>query len=228
MNAMKSIAKTAAKTITKTAATAGMLVLIGAAPALAGDHPMGFFVTSVGIGDGANLGGLAGGDAHCATLASAAGSKGRTWRAYLSTQVTKGRGISARDRIGLGPWYNANGVLIASDLDQLHISPNIVKRTAVDENGNRVKGRGDKPNQHDILTGSKDDGTAYFPWEKGDHTCSNWTSNSDGEGSAQVGHHDRHGGGNISWTSAHGSRGCSQANLVRTGGAGLLYCFAAD
>ena len=149
-------------------------------------------------------------------------------RAYLSTQAEgdKKRGKSARDRIGAGPWYNARGELIASDLDQLHLSPNIVKRTALDENGNQVNGRGDKPNRHDILTGSKDDGTAYFPWEKGDHTCSNWTSS--GEGSAQVGHHDRHGGGNTSWTSAHGSRGCSQENLVSTGGAGLLYCFAAD
>ena len=161
-------------------------------------------------------------------LAKAAGSSGRTWRAYLSTQAEgdEKRGKSARDRVGAGPWYNARGELIASDLDQLHLSPNIVKRTALGENGNRVNGRGDKPNRHDILTGSKDDGTTYFPWEKGDHTCSNWTSS--GEGSAQVGHHDRHGGGNTSWNSAHGSRGCSQENLVSTGGAGLLYCFAAD
>ncbi|MDA0340219.1 MAG: hypothetical protein O3B74_01310, partial [Proteobacteria bacterium] len=155
------------KSITTIAATAGLLAVIGTAPALAGDPPMGFFVTSVGVGDGANLGGLAGADAHCAKLASAAGSKGRTWRAYLSTQVEGKRGVSARDRIGDGPWYNAHGELIASDLDQLHISPNLVKRTAVDENGNKVNGRGDKPNRHDILTGSKDDGTAYFPWEKG-------------------------------------------------------------
>jgi len=203
------------------------LVAALCAPALAADPPpMGFFVTSVGIGKGADLGGLEGADAHCARLAGAAGSTGRTWRAYLSTQVTEGRGISARDRIGSGPWYNARGELIAVDLDQLHISPNLVKRTAVDENGNPVNGRGDSPNRHDILTGSKDDGTAYFPWEEGDHTCSNWTSS--GEGSAQVGHHDRHGGGNISWNSAHPSRGCSQENLASSGGAGLLYCFAAD
>ena len=130
--------------------------------------------------------------------------------------------------IGKGPWYNARGELIASDLDQLHLVPNIVKRTALDENGNLVNGRGDKPNKHDILTGSKDDGTAYFPWEKGDHTCSNWTSSEDGKGSAQVGHHDRHGGGNTSWNSTHPSRGCSQQNLVSTGGEGFLYCFAAD
>ena len=197
-----------------------------ALPAAAGDPPMGFFVTSIGMGDGANLGGLDGADAHCAKLADAAGSKGRTWRAYLSTQEKDKRGISARDRIGNGPWYNARGELIAVDLDQLHIAPNILKRTALDENGNLIKGRGDKPNEHDILTGSKDDGTAYFPWEEGDKTCSNWTSN--GEGSATVGHHDRHGGGNVSWNAAHQSRGCSQENLKGTGGAGFFYCFAAD
>lgn len=113
--------------------------------------------------------------------------------------------------------------MIAVDLDQLHIKPNIVKRTALDESGNQVNGRGDSPNRHDMLTGTKDDGTAYFPWEKGDHTCGNWTSSK--EGSAQLGDHDRHGGGNISWTTAHVSRGCSQKNLAS---AGLLYCFAAD
>ena len=132
-----------------------------------------------------------------------------------------------RDRIGPGPWYNARGELIAANLDELHLSPNIVKRTALDENGNRVNGRGDSPNRHDMLTGSKDDGTAYFQWEEGDHTCSNWTSSA-AEGSAQVGHHDRHGGGNTSWTSAHPSRGCSQEALASSGGAGLFYCFAAD
>jgi hypothetical protein len=212
--------------LTTMTAVVGVAFLMGSPLALAADQSMGFFVTSKGVGDGANLGGLAGGDAHCKKLAESAGSTGRTWRAYLSTHYPKKRGISARDRIGKGPWYNANGELIASDLDQLHISPNIVKRTAVDENGNQVNGRGDKPNRHDILTGSKDDGTAYFPFEKGDHTCSNWTSND--KGSASVGHHDRHGGGNISWTSAHATRGCSQDNLKSTGGAGLLYCFAAD
>lgn len=219
---------TIAKTTAMIAAAAGLLIVTSAP--MATDHPMGFFVTSVGIGNGANLGGLEGGDAHCTKLAEAAGSKGRVWRAYLSTQSPDGktRGKSARDRIGKGPWYNARGELIASDLDQLHLTPNILKRTALDEGGNPIKGRGDKPNEHDILTGSKDDGTAYFPWEEGDHTCSNWTSSEDGKGSAQVGHHDRHGGGNTSWNSAHGSRGCSQQNLVGTGGAGFLYCFAAD
>ena len=207
-------------------AAAGTILVMGSP--LAADHSMGFFITSVGIGNGANLGGVEGADAHCAKLAAAAGSTGKTWRAYLSTQSPDGkaRGKSARDRIGAGPWYNSRGELIASDLDDLHISPNMVKRTALDENGNLVNGRGDKPNVHDILTGSKNDGTAYFPWEEGDHTCNNWTS--EGDGSAQVGHHDRHGGGNTSWNSAHGSRGCSQDNLKSTGGAGLLYCFAAD
>lgn len=210
----------------QTLASLGLLALLSSPLQAADQHPMGFFVTSVGIGNGGNLGGVEGADAHCIKLASLAGSTGRTWRAYVSTQVKEGRGKSARDRIGTGPWYNAKGELIAVNLDQLHISPNIVKRTALDENGKLVNGRGDKPNQHDILTGSKNDGTAYFPWEEGDHTCNNWTSHD--EGSAQVGHHDRHGGGNISWNSAHGSRGCSQENLQGSGGAGLLYCFAAD
>jgi hypothetical protein len=216
------------KTITRTAAAASLLALIlpGAGPVLAADHSMSFFVTSTGLGDGANLGGLEGADAHCDKLATAAGSTGKTWRAYLSTQIEGKRGISARDRIGQGPWYNAAGELIASDLDQLHISPNIFLRTALDENGKRIKGRGEKPNEHDILTGSKEDGTAYFPWEEGDKTCSNWTSND--KGSATVGHHDRHGGGNTSWNAAHNSRGCSQDNLKSTGGNGYFYCFAAD
>ncbi len=212
--------------ITKTLLAACLVSLVSIPMAAAGDHPMGFFVTSTGMGKGGDLGGLKGADAHCTKLAQAAGSKGRTWRAYLSTQGTKKRGVSARDRIGKGPWYNAKSELIASDLDTLHLSPNIVLRTALDENGNKIKGRGDKPNEHDILTGSMADGTAYFPWEKDDHTCNNWKSS--GVGSAQVGHHDRHGGGNTSWNSAHGSRGCSQKNLNGTGGAGLLYCFAAD
>lgn len=211
-------------------AACAVLALALSGARAAGEHPMGFFVTSESMGKGGDLGGLEGADAHCASLAKAAGAGDRTWRAYLSTQSTDGktRGISARDRIGIGPWYNARGELIASDLDQLHLAPNIVKRTALDENGSPIKGRGDKPNEHDILTGSKDDGTAYFPWEEGDHTCSNWTSSADGTGSAQVGHHDRHGGGNTSWNSTHPSRGCSQQNLVSTGGAGFLYCFAAD
>lgn len=210
----------------RTPLAAMALTAVLSLPAYAGDAKMSFFVTSVGSGDGANLGGLEGADAHCAKLAEAAGNGGKTWRAYLSTQVEGKRGISARDRIGTGPWYNAKGVEIAANLDELHILPKIYKSTALDENGNLVKGRGDKPNEHDILTGTKADGTAYFPWEEGDKTCSNWTSN--GEGSATVGHHDRHGGGNVSWNAAHNSRGCSQENLQSTGGAGLFYCFATD
>lgn len=206
--------------------TVAVALILGGTAAHAEDPPMGFFVTSVGMGDGANLGGLEGADAHCTKLAEAAGSKGRTWRAYLSTQAEGKRGISARHRIGPGPWYNAKGELIATDLDQLHIMPNIYLRTALDENGNRVMGRYDERNEHDILTGTQADGMAYFPWQEGDKTCSNWTSNSDG--SATVGHHDRHGGGNTSWNAAHNSRGCSQDGLRSTGGNGYFYCFAAD
>ncbi len=212
--------------VPKLAVLVGLMCFLSAPFAYAGDHSMGFFITSKGMGFGGDLGGLEGADAYCTKLAEGAGSKGRTWRAYLSTQGGEKRGISARYRIGSGPWYNAHGELIASDLDTLHLSPNIIKRTAVDENGNPVKGRGDSPNEHDILTGTMADGMAYFPWEKTNHTCNNWTSAT--EGSATVGHHDRHGGGNTSWNSAHGSRGCSQDNLKSTGGAGLLYCFAAD
>ncbi len=220
--------------MTPTATTRTIVIvsalLIVTGTTVAADNPMGFFITSVGIGNGADLGGLEGADAHCAKLAKAAGTEGRQWRAYLSTQSPDGKafGLSARDRIGKGPWYNARGELIASDLDQLHLRGNIVKRTALDENGKVINGRGDKPNKHDILTGTRDDGTAFFPWEEGDYTCSNWTSSEDGKGSARVGHHDRQGGGNLSWNSTHASRGCSQQNLVGTGGAGLFYCFAAD
>ncbi|WP_428606929.1 hypothetical protein [Sedimenticola sp.] len=189
-------------------------------------RPMGFFVTSVSMGDGANLGGLAGADAHCQKLATAAGAGNREWRAYLSTEEDGKRGISARERIGNGPWYNAHGILIGANPTDLHLyNKTITLETALDENGNRIKGRYDKPNQHDILTGSQEDGTAYFP-DEADHTCKNWTSN--GEGSAQVGHHDRHGGGNSSWNSAHATRGCGKDDLPKTGGNGYLYCFAAD
>lgn len=203
----------------------GSIVVLSAPLVGAQEHPMGFFITSTGLGKGGDLGGLDGADAHCQKLATTAGAGNRTWRAYLSTEAPDKRGVFARSRIGIGPWYNARGELIAHDLDDLHISPNIFKRTALDEMGKPVKGRYDKPNEHDILTGSPVDGTGYFP-DDADHTCSNWTSS--GEGSAQVGHHDRHGGGNTSWNSAHASRGCSQENLTKTGGAGLFYCFAAD
>lgn len=205
----------------------GICVLSAGLSAHAEDNSMGFFVTSAGLGKGADLGGLKGADAHCTALASAAGAKERKWVAYLSTEAGGKRGISARDRIGSGPWYNANGVLIAKDISDLHLyNRTINKETALDENGQVVNGRGDKPNRHDLLTGSQDDGTAYFPDDK-DHTCNNWTSSS--EGAAQVGHHDRHGGGNLSWASAHSTRGgCSQDALKSTGGAGLFYCFSVD
>ena len=207
--------------------TSTVLLLGAAAPSFAAE-PMGFFVTSTGLGKGGDLGGLEGADAHCGKLAEAAGSTGRTWRAYLGTQAVgdERRGKSARDRIGKGPWHNAKGVLIAKDLDELHISPNILASTALDESGKPIKGRGDSPNEHDILTGGQADGTSFFAREKSDKTCSNWTSS--GEGSAMVGHHDRHGGGNTSWNAAHGSIGCSQEALTKTGGAGLFYCFAAE
>ena len=191
---------------------------------------MSFFITSVGIGDGANLGGLAGADAHCQKLATAAGSTNKTWKAYLSTQAADGKpATNARDRIGTGPWANAKGAVIGRDLAHLHgdtielalLGNLITKNNAITEKGEPVNGVGAQPNTHDILTGTQPNGTAYT--DSADHTCKNWTAN--GEGSAQVGHHDRNGGG-ISWNSTHPSRGCSQANLVATGGAGLFYCFA--
>ncbi len=198
----------------------------GAAAPAQTSPQMTFFVTSVGVGDGANLGGLGGADRHCQRLAEAAGVTGRTWRAYLSTQSTVSEpAVNARDRIGSGPWYNAKGVKIADNVADLHSDKNnLNKETALTEKGEVVKGRGDTPNTHDILTGSQLDGTAFPPGP--DKTCSNWTSH--GEGSAQVGHHDRQGGGEnpTSWNSAHGSRGCSQDNLRASGGAGLFYCFA--
>jgi hypothetical protein len=188
---------------------------------------MSFFVTSVGVGDGANLGGLEGADAHCQSLAEAAGVTGKTWGAYLSTS---GDGtVNARDRIGSGPWSNAKGEVIAASVDELHSDANnLTKQTALDEKGNPVKGRGDEPNQHDILTGSQPDGTAFAAGE--DRTCSNWTSNADG--AAMVGHHDRMGLNDSaeakSWNSSHPSRGCSQDALIGTGGNGYFYCFAAN
>jgi len=203
--------------------TAGLLALVGAQASYAQD--MTFFITSEGTGNGGDLGGLAGADAHCQALAEDAGAGDKTWRAYLATERDGGRGMDARSRIGDGPWHNAAGELIAVDIDQLHLSPNIVRHTGLDENGNRVNARGDQPNEHDILTGSFADGTAFFP-DDDDHTCNNWTSSD--EGSAMVGHFDRQGGGNTSWNAAHQSRSCSQEDLVATGGAGLLYCFAAD
>jgi len=194
------------------------------------DEPMGFFITSVGMGNGADLGGLEGADNHCQTLAAEVGAGDRIWRAYLSTQATGGQTAeNARDRIGEGPWHNANGLLIASSVDNLHYdNANIRYEYALNERGETVNsgGMGDSPNQHDVLTGTQMDGTAFPPGE--DRTCNNWTSSA--EGSAFLGHHDRFtrttpGG---SWNAAHASAGCSQASLEQTGGAGLFYCFAAN
>jgi hypothetical protein len=195
-------------------------------------QPMSFFVTSVGKGDGANLGGFDGADAHCAQLAAAAGANvatGRIWRAYLSGTAPDGKAINARDRIGAGPWFNAKGAMIAATVADLHGDiirdrNQINKTQAITEKGLPVNGVGDTPNVHDILTGSDSEGRA-LPGTL-DTTCSNWASNS-ATGSAMLGHHDRNGGGSTSWNSAHPSRGCNQQNLVSTGGAGLLYCFGA-
>jgi hypothetical protein len=204
-------------------AIAAMTVAV-AMSSMAADSEMTFFLTEVGPGDGANLGGLEGADAFCEQAADSAGAGGKNWVAYLST--TGDGGVNARDRIGAGPWHNAEGVEVASSVENLHSdSNNVTKATVLDQNGNAVNGRGDDPNRHDILTGSQADGTALN--SDSDTSCSNWTGN--GEGSALVGHFDRQGGGDnpTSWNSAHPSRGCSQANLQATGGNGLFYCFAA-
>lgn len=195
-------------------------------------QPMSFFITSVGKGDGGNLGGLAGADAHCQTLAQAAGAGAKTWRAYLSAfPIGQTHGpVNARDRIGNGPWYNAKGQLIAWNVTDLHGDNqrdrnSVNKEFALNEKGMPVNGRGDSPNQHDILTGS--DSFGRLPTGNAmTATCNNWMSNSTGH--AVVGHHDRSGGGNSSWNSAHMSRSCSQSDLVATGGAGLFYCFASN
>ena len=189
------------------------------------DSHISFFLTSRGPGRGADLGGLAGADRHCQMLASAVGADNRTWRAYLSTSTSGDQAaVHARNRVGQGPWYNSRGVRIAENVSNLHSNNNLTKETQLNEKGEKVNGRGDTPNRHDILTGSQLDGGAFGGEE--DWTCQNWTSS--GEGSARVGHHDRTGGGEhpSSWNSAHGSRGCSQDNLRGTGGDGLFYCFA--
>jgi hypothetical protein len=213
----------------RTALIAATAAAVAACSAMPGGekHDMTFFVTSTGKGNGANLGGLEGADAHCNALAKAAGSKYTNWKAYLSTWLPGGdAGVSARDRIGKGPWYNAKGVMVAKNLDDLHSEGvNINKQTALDEKGQPIKGRGEQPNEHDILTGSDPQGR--FSTAGGDTTCGNWTKSA--EGSAIVGHHDRSGLNDFwhskQWNSSHGSRGCSQDNLKSSGGAGLLYCF---
>ena len=211
------------------------LLMVGCATQ-PGSGPMSFFVTSAGSGKGADLGGLAGADAHCQRLATAAGAGSKSWRAYLSVPPTMPAGanpgvpaVNARDRIGTGPWFNAKGELVARDLAQLHSANKLSKTSALDEKGQVVKGRGDTPNEHDILTGSRDDGSAFAP--QSDTTCGAWTQ-SGATGSAVVGHPDRNGplpeAWATSWNFSHGSAGCSQEALVRTGGAGRFYCFAAN
>jgi hypothetical protein len=186
-----------------------------------------FFLTSAGPGDGANLGGLAGADRHCQGLAASVGAGSKTWHAYLSATAGGGQpAVNARDRIGSGPWFNAKGVKIADNVQQLHSdAANLTKQSILTEKGDTVQGRGDTPNRHDILTGSNPDGTLASG--SGDTTCNNWTSNAS-TGSAMVGHFDRTGGGQnpTSWNAAHASRGCGQENLRGTGGDGLFYCFA--
>lgn len=202
------------------AATAALLAACASTPS----NPMSFFVTSVGGGKGADLGGLAGADAHCEKLAAAVGAGGKNWRAYLST--TGAGGVNARDRIGKGPWQNAKGAVIATDVATLHGTNNLTKQTALTEKGTPINGRGDTPNMHDMLTGSTPDGRAMDG--STDSTCGNWTKS--GEGAAIVGHHDRIGlrddEPSRSWNSSHPSRACGQDALKATGGDGLFYCFA--
>jgi hypothetical protein len=211
----------------KLSLTLGLILIAHASysPMIAQNAPnMSFFITSAGSGNGANLGGLTGADAICQKLASSVGAGGKTWRAYLSTSASGNQTpVNARDRIGRGPWQNAKGIVVAQSVDDLHSDKNrLGKETSLTEKGATVNGRGDSPNTHDILTGSTLDGRAL----PGDMTCNNWTSG--GAGAARVGHHDKQGGGENpnSWNSAHASSGCSQQNLVGTGGAGLFYCFA--
>jgi hypothetical protein len=218
------------------AAGFSFLALLGGLPAKAQQANISFFITSVGPGKGADLGGLAGADAYCQKLAASVGAGTKTWHAYLSTQ---GAGaVNARDRIGKGPWMNVKGEMIAKDVAELHGENHINKQTALSEKGEVINASGDKPNRHDILTGSQADGTAFT--DEKDHTCKNWTSST--QGSAQVGHHNRQGtrddAPSKSWNSSHASRepkdgsapgqGCSQKALQGTGGDGLFYCFATN
>jgi hypothetical protein len=209
-------------------AIAAALALASASCAMDGGQggsPMSYFVTSTGSGKGADLGGIAGADRHCQSLAQAAGAGNKTWRAYLSTSGAQA--VNARDRIGRGPWQNAKGAVVARDVNDLHSgSNNLTKQTSISEKGEVISGRGDPVNMHDILTGSSPEGRAL----PGDMTCNNWTSS--GAGTAMLGHHDRIGlrddDASKSWNASHPSKGCSQDSLKSTGGAGLLYCFAAN
>jgi hypothetical protein len=211
-----------------TIASVALLSLAGAGVLQAQQNNMSFFVTSVGSGKGGDLGGLAGADAHCQSLAQAAGAGNKTWHAYLSssTNPNNGQATNARDRIGNGPWQNAKGVVIAKDVNDLHTNPNINKDTLLDEKGNRIKVRGDTPNMHDMLTGSDLQGRAFSATLN--LTCNNWTSST--FGSAMLGHGDREGIADTVYQhspfAAHMSRDCTQAGLVATGGNGLFYCFA--
>jgi hypothetical protein len=219
-------------------AAAAAFAAVAAQPAQAQSAGTTFFVTSVGIGNGGNLGGLAGADNHCQTLAQAAGAGAnasgvKTWRAYLSTQAADGKpAVNARDRIGKGPWQNSKGVVIAKDVAELHGANNLTKQTVLSEKGDVNNGRGDTPNRRDVLTGSQADGTAFAAGD--DRTCKNWTSST--QGAAMVGHSDRIGlrddDASKSWNISHPSRGpdggCSQTDLKSTGGDGLMYCFAAN
>ncbi len=210
-------------------ATAALLGACASGKMMSDGKPMPFFVSSTGGGKGADLGGLAGADRLCSSLATAAGIGNHTWRAYLSTQASGGTpAVNARDRIGNGPWANVKGVVIARNVAELHGANNLTKQTALTERGNVVNGRGDTPNMHDILTGSQPDGTAIAG--AADSTCGNWTRS--GEGAAMLGHSDRTGLGDSvpdkSWNSSHQSRGCSHDQLKATGGDARIYCFAAN
>jgi len=211
------------------AASIALLTLGSSGGVQAQQSDMTFFVTSVGSGKGADFGGLEGADKHCQTLAAAAGAGNKTWRAYLSTTASGGSpAVNAKDRIGSGPWQNAKGVVIAKNIAELHGNNNLNKQTGLTEKGTVVNGRGDTPNMHDILTGTQADGTAFPSGD--DRTCSNWTSST--QGAAMVGHHDRLGlrddAPSKSWNTSHPSRGCSDEALRSSGGAGFLYCFAAQ
>ena len=222
-----------AKVISPACFALAAISALASAPAQAQSADTSFFLTGNGIGNGGNLGGLAGADNHCQTLAQAAGAGAKTWRAYLSTQAADGApAVNARDRIGKGPWKNAKGAMVAKDVADLHGTNGLTKQTALTEKGEVNNGRGDTPNRHDILTGSKPDGTAFT--DDQDHTCKNYTSST--QGAVMLGHADRIGlrddDASKSWNSSHPSRGpdggCSQADLRSTGGDGLLYCFAAN
>ena len=212
-----------------------LFLSLGSLPAVAQSADMTFFVTSVSPGKGGDLGGLDGADAHCQRLATAVGAGNKTWRAYLSTQapaLNDPNFANARDRIGAGPWQNAKGVVIAKSVEELHsVNNNLTKETALDEKGQPVNGRTEKPNKHDMLTGSRPDGTAFAGAFFPDRTCGNWTKRGT-DGSAMLGHHDRVGpiqsSWATSWNSAHPSVGCDPPSLAKTGGAGLFYCFAAQ